>query len=95
MDKKEQWANKVIQSLDGMQKAEPSADLFAKITAQLSTEKVDNIIPLHRLSLVAAVACIFIVANIYIFNNNIKNKQENIYSQTTETTLLSNYLIYN
>lgn len=94
MDKKEEWANEVLNSLNGMKRAEPSTDLFDKISAKLPKNEA-KIIPLKRLRWVAAAACLFIAVNVYVFNYQIKNKQEVSYSQTSTSTLLSNYSIYN
>lgn len=95
MDKKEQWVNEVLQSLDGIEKAEPKADLFAKITDKISKGEVTKIIPLQQLRWVAAAACIIIGVNIYVFTSGITTtKNTNI--NTTETyQILSNYSLYN
>lgn len=95
MDKKEQWANEVLQSLDGIKSAEPQADLFAKITAKIAKEKVVKIIPLKHLRWVAAAACVIIGVNIYVFNSGI-NSAKNTNVNTIEVyEILSDYSLYN
>ncbi len=94
MNKKEQWANEVLDSLNGIKKASPDSDLFNKIVAQLPTENSTKIIPLSYLSWVAVAACLIICVNIYVFNatlNTTKQEQELV----TTTTVLSDYSIYN
>lgn len=90
-NKKEQWADEVLNSLEHLQKAEPGADLFAKITAQLPRTKVAKIIPLNRLIWIATAACIVIAVNIFVLNAKIKSDQNNL---ATTTCLLSDYSIY-
>lgn len=98
MDKKEQWANSVLNSLDGIQKAEPSVDLFDRITQKLPPKKLANIVPsivpLRRLVQIAAVACLIVAVNVYAFSIDVKNKNENFYSSANNTTLLTSYSIY-
>lgn len=87
MDKKEQWANEVIQSLKGITKVTPSDALFDNILQQLSAQKV-AVIPLKRLAWVAAAACVVIALNVIALNHSEAN-------QTPKTDeLLSNYNIY-
>jgi uncharacterized OsmC-like protein len=92
MDEKQQWIDDVLQSLNGIQQAEPNADLFDKIMAQLPKEKAVKIIPLQRLAWIAAAACIVISANIYVFKAEIKINQNKL-AVTSE--LLSDYSLYN
>lgn len=94
MNKEEQWANEVLQSVEGLKRAEPSVELFAKIKDKLPTEKVTKIIPLRRLRWVAAVACLVVGLNIYVLENEIKT--ESVYSSTTENIdLFNSYVLYN
>ncbi len=94
MKNKEQWANEVLQSLEGIQRAEPSADLFAKISQKLPKEKVIKMIPLKHLKWVAAAACVLIVINIFVFKSSIQTEQPNDYNYKVENNLLTNYSIY-
>lgn len=87
MDKKEQWANEVIQSLKGMQKATPSDALFDKILQQLPTQQI-TVISLKRLAWIATAACVMIAINVIALRNYESNQ-----TQKTDE-LLSNYNIY-
>lgn len=91
MNQKEEWANEVLQSLDGIKRAEPQGDLFAKITAQISEEKIVKIIPLKRLVWVAAAACIIIAVNVYSFTPELTSVE----NQLVKTELLTDYSLYN
>ena len=91
METEEQWADDILKSLDGIKKAEPGADLFAKITAQLPEENDVKIIPLQRLVWLAAAASIVIAINIHVFNTQ-NNTDANSTSETTE--LLNDYVLY-
>lgn len=90
-NKKEQWANEVLNSLTHLQIAEPDTDLFAKITAQLPPKKGAKIIPLKRLVWIATAACIAIAVNIYVLSTKIKSDQNNL---SANVSLLSDYSIY-
>lgn len=87
MDKKEQWANEVIQSLEGLKKATPSDALFDKILQQLPSQNV-AVISLKRLAWVAAAASVVIVLNVIALSHSESNQ-----TQKTDE-LLSNYNIY-
>lgn len=94
MDKKEQWAEEVMQSLKGIERAKPSSDLFAKISSHLPDTEVVNIVPARRMAWVAAAACLIIGLNVYVFTNEIKTSSKAI-SQVDDTQLLNNYTLYN
>lgn len=93
MDKKEQWANEVLQSLEGIQRAKPNANLFAEITAKLPKKTV-KIIPLKRLRWAAVAACVIIAANIYVFSSGINQTQQNITTNAEEYGLVTDYALY-
>lgn len=87
MDKKEQWADEVIQSLEGIKKVTPSDALFDKILQQLPAKQV-VVIPLKRLAWVATAACVMIAINV-IALSHLESK-----TVTEPVELLSNYNIY-
>lgn len=91
MNKNEQWADEVLKSLDGIQRAKPSNQLFDKINDQLKHEKRAKIVPLKRLSWVAVAAFVVITINIYIFKSGMQN---NTRPQVSKSNLLNNYSIY-
>jgi len=90
-NKKEQWANEVLNSLAHLQKAEPDADLFDKIAAQLPQIKCTKTIPLKRLLWIATAACIAIAVNIYVLSAKIKSDQNNL---SANVSLINDYSIY-
>lgn len=65
-NKKEQWLNEVMSSLDGVQRAQPKDDLFASIEAALPS----NIVPIRtiakqRLYWLGLAASLLISINVY------------------------------
>lgn len=94
MNRKEQWVEEIMNSLDGIESAEPRADLFEKITAQLPADKVVEIIPLRRLRWVAVAACFIITLNIYVFRHEIRTEFVTT-RQIDNTDLLDSYALYN
>lgn len=87
MDKKEQWANETLKSLDGLKKAKPSDALFNQILKKLPTNETATI-PLKRLAWVAAAACVLIAINV------ISLQLDKTEFQQESNELLSNYHIY-
>ncbi len=87
MNKKEQWADEVIQSLEGIKKATPSDALFDKILKQLPMQEV-TLIPLKHVVWIAAVACVVIAFNVIALSNFESNQTQK------SDELLSNYNIY-
>lgn len=94
MNEKDTWANEILQSLEGIQKASPSDDLFAKIMEQIPEAIPTNIIPLKRLGWIAVAACFLIGINVYVFDlgttNNIKTQSTQQYDK-----LMTDYSLYN
>ncbi|WP_025741780.1 hypothetical protein [Aquimarina pacifica] len=92
MDKKEQWADDILHSLEGAKRAIPKNDLFDEILAKIPEKKENKIIPLVHLTWIAAAAVAIIVVNVYALqlqNTTIKNVTE---SSDKEVSLLSNYV---
>ena len=87
MDKKQQWANETLKSLDGLKRAQPSDVLFDQILKKLPTNET-AFIPLKQLAWVAAAACLLIMVNV------ISLKPESAESQQKSSELLSNYNLY-
>ena len=90
-NKKEQWADEVMNSLTHLEKAEPDDQLFARITAQLPRTKLAKVIPLNRLVWIATAACVAIAINIYVLSTKMKSDQNEL---TANIGLLSDYSIY-
>lgn len=94
MNKNEQWANEVLHSLDGMQKATPKVDLFDKIMTQLPQEKKAKIIPLRKLRWAAVAASIIIGVNVYVFSSGMNQAGQNTATTATEYQLVTDYSLY-
>jgi len=60
---KEQWINKVLGSLDGIQRAEASPFLFAKIRNRLTAEPAPIYVPLRTVWLIAASFAMLLLLN--------------------------------
>lgn len=95
MDQKEQWANEVLHSLEGIEKASPKDDLFAKITAQISKEKVAKVIPLHQVRWVAVAACFVIGINLYVFSSGMQMRKNTVEENSSTYRIVSDYSLYN
>lgn len=95
MDKKSQWADEVLNSLDGIKSAKPNNDLFAKIQAQLPIKREVKVIPLQRLRWIAVASCLIIAVNIYVFTGELKANTTEVAQTTTNNELLTNYSFYN
>jgi hypothetical protein len=94
MDKKEKWAEEVLQSIEELERATPPDALFAKINNQLPKHKKTKIIPLHKIGWAAAAACILISANIFAFSSSINEYDTNEQATLYENQLLTDYEIY-
>lgn len=73
---KEQWINEVLESTQGMQKAEPGPFLFEKVTARIEKSKLvpienENTSYFKWRFLIAA--CIIIVVNVFAIRSYLNN----------------------
>jgi hypothetical protein len=94
MNKKEKWAEEVLQSLTGINKAVPNPDLFAKITLRLQADKQTNIIPLHQLRWVSVAACVVVALNIYAITMRAKSVNEQVTKESAQYILINEYTLY-
>jgi len=94
MNNKEKWADEVLQSLDGLQRAEPADDLFDKIIAKIPEKKQAVIIPIKRLRWLAAAACLVIGLNIYVFSIGMRCSQQEDTSETQSIELMTDFSLY-
>jgi hypothetical protein len=95
MEKKEQWKDEIIQSLNGMQQAKPPADLFSKIQANINKTNAD-IIPLAKIKWIAVAASILLLANVIgIKQYQTKQQSVELNQSTAESSFISNYNLYN
>lgn len=77
MMKKEQWADEVLKSIEGIQRAIPKEHLFDKIMVQVSSKEDVRVIPLRYVKWIAAAAIMVFALNIYalkLHTNNVKTK---------------------
>jgi len=94
MNKKEKWADEVLQSMDGMKRAEPADDLFDKIMAKIPEKEQAVIIPIKRLRWLVAAACLVIGLNIYVFSIGIQSSQKGDTSESQSIELLTDFSLY-
>jgi len=89
MNKKDDWTDDVLNSLEGIQKATPSVELLDRVMAQLPK---NNIMPKWQLRLTAVAASLLIALNIYVFDYD---KQEASSQPSTEyVKLIEDYSLY-
>ncbi|MFT5617159.1 MAG: hypothetical protein ACI85I_000375 [Arenicella sp.] len=99
MDEKNQyenWKDEVLNSLDGMQRAKPKADLFAKIEAQVYDSEL-KIVPKSQFRLAVAATITLLIVNFSLAMNYTKSNGTNANSTNQEMTsdkLISNYNLY-
>ena len=91
---KEEWINKVMQSMEGHEKPIPSPELFSKIKNSiepaLSTDKANErkvSMPIARFAIAASL--VLFMANIFILSN-----ETEVSYVETETSLLNDYNLY-
>jgi len=94
MNKKGKWAEEVLQSLDGIQRAEPADDLFDKIMAKLPEKKQAVIIPIKRIRWIVAAACLVIGLNIYVFSIGMRSSQKENMSESQSIELITDFSLY-
>lgn len=71
MKQKEQWTNDILDSLGGIQRAQPDEVLLSRIMAALPDNPLIATIPRWQLRWAAVAACVLVVANIaniYVLN---------------------------
>ncbi len=91
-ESEEIWMNDVLNSCQGMQKANPADGLFNKILNGLNTPQA-KIIQLPQIRIAAAAAAIVALLNMvaiqqYVFSSDNTTNIEN------ESSLISNYNLY-
>ncbi len=94
---KEDWKDHVLNSLEGIQKAIPREGLLVDIEQQINAAKT-AIIPMHQWRLAAAAALILVAANFWTVQHLVANSRpdskEIVISKVGESTLISNYKLY-
>ena len=80
---KEKWINRVLNSLDGMQRAEPSPFLYAKIQHRLADKNSPVYIPNRTVWLTLASFALLLLLNWRIIERNVMPKATNASDLTT------------
>lgn len=65
MDEKEKWADEVLNSLQGIERATPENKLFEKIRTEILAEKYTKTVSLRHLAWTAIAASVIIAINVY------------------------------
>lgn len=93
----EKWITKAMNSLEGMQAAQPPADLFSSITQRLNQHEA-KVIPLRRIQISIAVASLLLLLNVFALRSYSHNdqaiSQQTITDLNSSSQLLSNFKIY-
>jgi hypothetical protein len=93
-NKKEQWADEVLHSLNKIERVEPSDNLFTKITERLSEKKQTKIIPIRHLQWLAVAACLLLGLNIFMFASNIVLTNKQVTNNKADYQLINAYSLY-
>lgn len=80
--KKEDWINKVMSSIEQLEKVSPPSHVFSKIEIKIE-EKSSKVIPLKWVFGIAASFLVLIFMNIHILKSNSTNN----YSDSTDEAL--------
>lgn len=91
--KKEEWKNKVLNSLEGIQRAKPSKEVYLAIENEIYTIKRISTIQLRW---AVAAASLILVMNLFVFNleENSPSSSEASLDNSNEYELLSNFTLY-
>ena len=94
---KEEWIEGVFDSLKGSERAVPKAELFAKIKQEITSSEA-KVVSIRQWRMTAAAAILLLLTNTYIIQqfsqNNLPTAQEKLSEDGYQSTLLSNYEIY-
>ncbi len=85
----EDWKNKVINSLDGIERAEPRKDVFLKIQAKIHGQKSQS----RQWIAIAATISMVVCANVYLLLNYNSTTSPTV-DKTEYQSLVTNYNIY-
>ncbi len=94
MDKKEQWINEVFKSVEGMEKASPSAELFAKISKDLPVKREVKVISFTQLKWMAVAASLVVGINILVFTSSLKENETTAIQSPNEYKLITDLALY-
>lgn len=91
-EREEIWINEVLDSTKGMQRAKPSDALFDKILKRVSTREA-KIVRLPQLRIAVAAAAVIAILN-FVAVKQYTNQDSFASESENETTLISNYNLY-
>ncbi|MFK8101053.1 MAG: hypothetical protein AB8G15_00960 [Saprospiraceae bacterium] len=94
---KKAWIDAALNSTQGMQRAKPSDELWAKIQANTFSAKV-KMIPIQQLRLIAAAAAVLLVMNVMTLRTYFQGENFTGGEPTEEAgetpSLISDYKLY-
>ncbi|MCG8374016.1 MAG: hypothetical protein MI700_10800 [Balneolales bacterium] len=92
----ENWKDKVIGSLEGLERATPPADAFRLIQEKIAHQNIEkkSLSRMH-VAAVAAAILIAVTTNIFVISNYDSDAESTgLEEQTEYTSILSNYNLY-
>ena len=95
MEEKEIWTKKVLQSLEGMNRAEPRGDLFDDISLKIQEITPVKIIKIKELKWIAAAAVLLVFINTYSIFNQFSKADETWQNETSELSIITKFSLYN
>ena len=91
----ENWKDDIMNSLQGMKKAEPTANLFENIQQRLDKKKTETVfLPLPQWTSVTAVLLMVIGINAYMISQHFKSNQVNEQTDQFYIGSTSDYNLY-
>lgn len=92
----EKWISSVMDSTKGIHKAEPSADLLAKIERQIDASEF-AVIRMQQWRIAVAAAVLLLALNVFLIRQYMQSNDTNIElvsNDSSTETLISNYKLY-
>ncbi len=93
MNEKEQWANNVLESFSGIERATPNHDLFDKILMDLPEHSTQLVLTKH-LKWVAMIATVVMGLNVYVLTLERQTTSIDLQDVESEYSLQFNFNFY-
>lgn len=95
MKEKDKWIDDVLVSINNLERAKPSANLFARIENELDNDSVE-VIPIYKIRFAAVAAAILLMFNVFSIYNYVLTSETTSIDLSVENNqeLISNYNIY-
>ena len=91
----EAWKNKIMNSLEGIEDAQPPKDSLLAIKKKLGDKKRRKLtIEPSQWMAVAAVMLLLVCANVFVLDNYFATQESTEQVESTYTGLITNYNIY-